>query len=203
MLPSLFPDGYVTNYNPILGKIRLKTVQVQNNTCSTRISLQDKIPFCYSDDLRVSKSTYGTTDQWTYLDDSQEYAFRSQFSNRNYPAGGFVVDIDASDFNATDSEIRKLREGEWIDLNTRAVVSSITLYNVNLNKIATVRVLFEFGLSGEAQSSAQVYQLNASFYTNTRGHGLLVIELICLLYIFFEFVLKEIYEVLLFFLTFF
>jgi hypothetical protein len=192
LLPSLFPDE---NYNRFMGQVRLKTIQVKDNSCASRISLQDHIPFCYTDELRISTAPYGTSKQWQYKDDSEESAFRSQFSNRNYPAGGFIVDLDLNSFNETLPVVQSFRAGNWIDLNTRAVVASLTVFNVNLNKIATLRVLFEFGLSGDVQASAQVYQLNASFYTTTQGHGLLTIELLCLFYIVLEFIVREIYEV--------
>ena len=185
----------MANYNRVLGKVRLKTIQVEENFCSTTISLNDGIPFCYTEALHISTSPYGTTGQWIYVDDSQESSFKSQTTNREYPGGGFIVDLDIVDYNKTLATLQSLHTGNCIDLNTRAVVASWTLYNVNLNKIATIRVLFEFGLSGNMQSSAQVYQLNASFYTNSQGRGLATIEIHCLLYIFFEFVIREIFEV--------
>ena len=186
----------MSDYNLILGKIRLKTIQVKENSCTTKIGKNFKIPFCYTDELHISKDPYGTTGQWKYSTDDQESPFESHFSNKEYGGGGFIVDLNATDINATMETVLSLRTGKWIDLNTRVAVASWTLYNVNLNKYATVRVLYEFGLSGNIEATTQLHQLDASLYTTTEGHSLLVIELLCLLYVILEFIVKEVFEMI-------
>ena len=152
--------------------------------------MKGQIPFCYTHALHISKDPYGP---WNYLDDSEETGFNSPLSHQKYPPGGFVVDLSMSSYNESLEQIQSLSSGQWINLNTRVAVASMTLVNPNLNKLGTIRAIFEFDVSGNIYTSAEIYQTYINPYQSS--YGFLVLELLCLLYILVEFLVREIVEV--------
>ena len=64
-----------------------------------------------------------------------------------YGGGGYVAELGDTPAAAL-SLIENLREKDWVDRKTRAVLFETTIYNANVHIFASIICLFEFGSTG-------------------------------------------------------
>jgi hypothetical protein len=65
----------------------------------------------------------------------------------NYGTDGYAVLIDRNS-SVAKSQFEELKNKEWIGRDTRAVLVSANLYNLNMGTLSTIRVLAQFYQSG-------------------------------------------------------
>lgn len=147
----------VAAYNRLVGNVRIKQIRIVEGTCSPSSRFEDYVKFCYSDSLQISKTAYGPGGNFTYSSPSNDFPFVSAYDQRDYPKGGFIVDLKLNDSSANVlQKIDKLKTGGWIDKSTRVVVVAFNVYNPNLNLIGVVQAEFEFIVSGSVLPSITV-----------------------------------------------
>lgn len=68
---------------------------------------------------------------------------------QTYKGGGYVVNFERS-YRRTARNLTRLREQDWLDLRTRAVLLEFTVYNPNSNLFASAVLITEFPSYGAA-----------------------------------------------------
>lgn len=168
-------SGSILSYNRLVGSIRLRQLRVSTDACSLPDSIRNAegdpfVPACWAPYSRTrrSEATYGpaltdpdsTAARGFSFSDSSIYPHEKPViagASATYDASGFVRDIGPTDGklrrdNYTDA-VALLKEGSWIDLQTRAVIVSLVAYNRNHDLIFTGYFLFERNAGGRVHSS--------------------------------------------------
>jgi len=120
-----------------------------------------------------------------------------------YPRGGFIQDFPANNKSESIILSSELQSGNWIDKATRIVLLSFSLANENLNEaIITSLLEFKFSSIGDVKSKTDVVVMNRNRYYFDFKHmeffsvALLLIEISCLVFVCYEFVYTEIFEII-------
>lgn len=168
-------SGSILSYNRLVGSIRLRQLRVSTDACSLPDSIKNAsgepfVPACWApySSTRRSEATYGpaltdpdsTAARGFSFSDSSIYPHEKPVisgASATYDASGFVRDIGPTDGtlrrdNYTDA-VALLKDGGWIDLQTRAVIASLVAYNRNTDLIFTGYFLFERNAGGRVHSS--------------------------------------------------
>ena len=100
---------------------------------------------------------------------------------KTYKGGGYVVSLGRT-FEKANRLLNDLREKNWLDQFTRAVIVDFSLYNANVNLFSAVTLTFEMTAMG---SVIQDYQIKVfRLYDHVGGFGVIVyaFELIFVLF---------------------
>ncbi len=167
--------GYLSGGNTqVVGKVRLRQLRVKPNVgCYINNLAADFIDDCFAAFAESSQSVDSYHDNqspgfvWTQGSDLKGGGQDWTGALGSYTSGGFVLDIDPSR-KAFPMAIKKLKEGLWIDHQTRLVELSYNVYNPNYNAYASAYYRIEFSNSGRVLSSYRVraFSLDLCFFCN-------------------------------------
>lgn len=93
-----------------------------------------------------------TLDTYTYVGE-----------HATYGAGGYVFEFRGK-MSQMLSNISALRQLSWLDMQTRAVIIQMSLYNPNVNLFVFVTILVEFIPTGALYPSARVEPISLINY---------------------------------------
>ncbi|XP_052262941.1 uncharacterized protein LOC127866462 [Dreissena polymorpha] len=110
-------------------------------------------PFVYQNSIRLKSMPYMAT-------------------LRTYKGGGYVVNFERS-FRRTARNLTRLREQDWLDLRTRAIILEFTVYNPNANLFASAIMTTEFPATGAAVPRSEFKIFRLQNYVG--GFGIVVI----------------------------
>ena len=82
-----------------------------------------------------------------------------------YPGGGYVEDIPGDSMEAAKAKIEALKEAKWINLNTRAFIIEMTVYNPSRRLYVTVYSLVEMPRGGSYLAFGEVQTFPVRLFT--------------------------------------
>ena len=102
-------------------------------------------------------ANYSTTisNAFTYRDSDTLDTYTYVGEHATYGAGGYVFEFRGKSKQML-TNISALRQLSWLDMQTRAVIIQMSLYNPNVNLFVFVTVLVEFIPTGALYPSARV-----------------------------------------------
>ena len=83
-----------------------------------------------------------------------------------YPGGGYVEDIPGGSMEAAKAKIEALKEAKWINLNTRAFIVELTVYNPSRRLYVTVYSLVEMPRGGSYLAFGEVQTFPVRLFTS-------------------------------------
>ncbi|XP_035828454.1 polycystic kidney disease protein 1-like 2 [Aplysia californica] len=95
-----------------------------------------------------------------------------------YSGGGYITDLGGYHDIIPDVFISELYENRWLDLQTRAVFIEFSLYNVDANLLATVRLVVEFPVYGSGFPWVDVRTLRIYPHVGPLGSYILMCSII-------------------------
>lgn len=127
----------------------------------------------------------GGTGCFQYRDD--EFAFLRNswlkpWGYDDYGYGGYKKLIPTSNASCADAVVRALAAHGYVDDHAVAVSFGLNVHSSRANQLTTVRVLFEFGQSGNVANSALVSSVKARMYSLGSAHDMLLLALDVLVY---------------------
>ncbi|GMH50342.1 hypothetical protein TL16_g00750 [Triparma laevis f. inornata] len=182
LIPNLLPEEdyngneltklekqFITGYNKRLGTARIRTVKVQDNSCTVPAQLQSKIQECYA---TISADNQDKTDYWnnhtviknnkvtsTILDvpymEGADASWYSPATKLTYPGGGQVIELDNDLANVTEVW-SKVKSHDFLDSSTRAVFVNVNMYNANVDLVSATKFSIEFSSAGAVFTSSQI-----------------------------------------------
>eukprot|EP00943_MAST-04B_sp_MAST-4B-sp1_P008741 g8741.t1 len=165
--------GYLSGGNTqVVGKVRLRQLRVKPNVgCYINNLAADFVDACYATFAESSQSVDSYHDNqspgFVWIQGSDLKGGGQDWSGElgSYKSGGFVLDIDPSR-KSFPTAIKKLKQGLWIDHQTRLVELSYNVYNPNYNAYASAYYRIEFSNSGRVLSSYRVraFTLDLCFF---------------------------------------
>lgn len=188
-----WPGGQPEMYRT-LGAVSVRQVRVQGGSCSVPSDLADLVPICYGPYSKSKEETqpFGPisdgTPIFTYREsrDTGLKSFRAQVGT--YQGGGYQVLLSSEARNDTGTAARStmlaLRDGKWLDQQTRAVFVDFTLYNPALELLAVCKLGAEFPSSGGVLPRLYTRLIRLEhIFPRTWGVLALALEVILLLFI--------------------
>jgi hypothetical protein len=97
-------------------------------------------------------------------------AVQGTLASSPYPGDGYFYDVPA-DFGKARVILGDLKDWNWVDSATRAVVYEITTLNSNTNVVVNIQIFFEFGPSGSVKASHQIQGYRVLFLTSAFNEG--------------------------------
>lgn len=118
-----------------------------------------------------------TTDEqslsaWHYRKDDS-FLYLGQISS--YRGGGYVVELGPDKAKASE-KLGDLKDNGWVDRYTRALFTELTLYNVNVNLLGVVSLLFEDLPTGNGQLFVNIQTIRVFRYLGKFSAALLACE---------------------------
>jgi hypothetical protein len=184
-----------TNTNILLGTIRSRQLRVQENQgCEVSSLYRHAFPDCYStfDENMQSTEDYYTRYTPTYLLDCYKWSAKdsaspgkktsrvtlmseyesgaSSLAATPYPGDGYFYDVP-DDHGEARVMLADLKDWNWVDSATRAVIYEMTVLNSNTNVVVNVQILFEFGPTGSVKSSNIIQGYRVFFLTFAVNEG--------------------------------
>merc|ERR1719261_1483074 len=155
---------------PALGDM---TTTRRNVTCTLPLNMTEIHPRCYGPFLAEYQSfmTYAKKKtprsimpcyKWRPKNETEMQPMVGSFGE--YPGEGYVFEFPLVQGDALDM-INLLEEWQWVDVQTRAIILEVVTFNPNVNIIATNRILFEFGPTGELKPVHDVFVLPTQYLT--------------------------------------
>lgn len=173
----------------IIGAAEMLQVRVQRDSCPIPSSFQNDGLICYSSSLVQDTSSFGNSQQYHF-----ESNKRAPFTGvqNTYPGSGFIETLPLST-NAYLNLTNNLQV-DWIDNQTRAIVITFTLYNVNLNLFGVINLIAEFSSSGELLPTWKFSIIRNHIYFSASEVFLIIFQILTVAYFIYAFPLREIIE---------
>lgn len=161
--------GTLYGVNIMLGGVRMRQLRVDSQPCEASLKViegRTQVLGCkdYWDHETNSDATFlppngpsrsaldsfnlstcfQYTDPTPTLLTTREYGFRGFLYDPYYSSGGFVCDLPYERGDTVAQQLQALREANWIDLQTRAVLIELGTINMNGKMSTSCRLTVEF-----------------------------------------------------------
>eukprot|EP00762_Andalucia_godoyi_P008337 ANDGO_07357.mRNA.1 Polycystin-2 len=190
--------------NMIIGGIEMRQVRVAPQRCDVSNRIRSIVPTCYPEfsdeyqqksNLQPTNSVFTSSSpylQWRSAADTGDIAFWARVST--YPASGYVAIFPNNNSTYTQQTLDTLYSGLWLDRSTRAVMTSMTFYNPNLNLFTQMKMVNEFPASGGAVNSASTRTILLFPYVSTTDYIILALEILFVMMIVY-YMVEELIEI--------
>lgn len=120
-----------------------------------------------------------TTDEqslsaWHYKKDDS-FLYMGQISS--YRGGGYIIELGPDEAKASE-KLGSVKDHGWVDRYTRALFTELSLYNVNVNLLGVVSLLFEDLPTGNGQLFVNIQTIRVFRYLEKFSSALLACEVI-------------------------
>ena len=183
----MFTDGWLLNL-------------VLSDTCQVPQYLSSMIPDCkdfyswseeemkdfgkgWSDPAEANETesketeTKQLTSPWHYQSVMEANSFPYMGKISSYRGGGFIVQLGPDDVTALD-KLHNLEATGWIDRFTRALFTELSVYNVNINLLCVVTLLYEELPTGGGQTFVNIQTIRVYRYIGNFSAALMASEVI-------------------------
>ncbi|CAF3607443.1 unnamed protein product [Adineta steineri] len=170
-------SGYIADRtNRALGWASIRQLRVKPDSCAIMSAFQDQFTSCEAGYSMFNEDTHSYYPGWTSLYNSTVGSLSNYSSAINnafmynksdtlgtytyvgehatYSGGGYVYEFRGK-MSEIVSNMSLLRELSWIDVQTRAVIIQMSLYNPNVNLFTLITILAEFLPTGGVYPSAR------------------------------------------------
>eukprot|EP00658_Telonema_sp_P-2_P025695 TRINITY_DN2034_c0_g1_i3.p1 TRINITY_DN2034_c0_g1~~TRINITY_DN2034_c0_g1_i3.p1 ORF type:complete len:651 (-),score=196.57 TRINITY_DN2034_c0_g1_i3:72-2024(-) len=180
--------GYISEYNQIIGTIRMRQKRVGDGKDCTIPDKYDSYPdlgcyAVYSTDSN-SNAPYGPDEKWQ-ADTGNLLTASVAGRLATYPTGGFTLDFALDIANVTKG-IKELEAQEWVDKATRVVFVELITYNVNYNMFSCNQIIFEYSAGGLVYPWSRILPLSLAteepFWTGAFGAVMKFLYYVYLIY---------------------
>ncbi|CAF1178747.1 unnamed protein product [Adineta steineri] len=162
--------------NRVLGWASIRQLRVKSDSCTIMSAFQDQFSSCEAGYNMFNEDTHSYYPGWTSLYNSTvgplsnysttisnafmynksdtlgTYSYAGEHAT--YSGGGYVYEFRGK-MSDIVSNLSALRELSWIDVQTRAVIIQMSLYNPNVNLFTLITILAEFLPTGGVYPSAR------------------------------------------------
>ena len=197
-IPSLYQNSNQTSPWQIVSQPTVRQVRAQTEKCMDQNNAKHAgIQDCrmnhfmnggsFNDNWTIEKtiSYLNSTDPWSYtpkryLNTSRQYGVID-----DYPPGGYVWQFPSKNEHNATNEVKKrmlkLKQHDWFDKSTRALVHTYYIFNPAYNQYGYVDFLVEFTPSGFLMTSSDVkYFLSGIISSNLDYFGIFCVVLLVL-----------------------
>ena len=195
VLKDTYPNGgQITNplhintfsglgHAKILGGIRLRQYRQNSELCTINgfdficyKSSESKSPMILRYKSDIDNSTIEEATEWkSQLENNEAPVFRAK--QNNYPGSGFSVILPLNKTLALH-RLLQLKEGNFIDGETRALSIDFSLFNPTYFTNTVCRLFFEFSLGGDVQQNVVIKTSRFLRYQGPNGIFMVIFEVL-------------------------
>lgn len=117
------------------------------------------------------------TSPWHYQSVLEASSFPYMGKMATYRGGGFIIELGPDNVTASN-DLEGLKANDWIDRYTRALFTELSIYNVNINLLCVVTLLYEQLPTGGGQTFVNVQTIRLYRYIGNFSSALLACEVI-------------------------
>lgn len=117
------------------------------------------------------------TSPWHYQSVLEASSFPYMGKMASYRGGGFIIELGPDDITAKN-KLEGLEANSWIDRYTRALFTELSIYNVNINLLCVVTLLYEELPTGGGQTFVNIQTIRLYRYIGNFSTALLACEVI-------------------------
>lgn len=114
---------------------------------------------------------------WQYQSVMEASSFPYLGKMASYRGGGFIIELGPDEVTALN-ELEVLKAKEWIDRYTRALFTELSIYNININLLCVVTLLYEELPTGGGQSFVNIQTIRVYRYIGNFSAALMTCEVI-------------------------
>jgi len=152
--------------NRLMGGIRMRQIRVvQKEACQVGSLFQQYKTICYpaySEQLTETQESFGPKKKFRWSEDGDGSPHSGKLAS--YSPNGFMQTFSTNK-TRTNMEMRALKEEDFLDAATRAVMVDFTIWNSNLGLYAVSRITHEFAPSGAVDGSVRVLIMAERYFT--------------------------------------
>ncbi|PRP81470.1 polycystin 2 [Planoprotostelium fungivorum] len=176
----------------LLGAVLLRQARVTDDYCTIPTDLNQQFKRCYAAHFDETRESYGPNQRFSWSDRGHSSVSPS---GQLFPDGGYS-EVISPDPEKWPEKLDGLKEDKWIDEQTRLLTATFTLWNVNLNTIATVTMSVEFTAAANPLRKTTIHLQRGERYASWTGKAVFVAEVFVIIYFLFAFVYTEASEML-------
>ena len=179
LLSALYTDNAnsmhaeIGELSTLIGSIRIRQVRAKPQKCPNSLNL-DEANFqrfkrkngvvCMSDQVDFSFQTdsFGPGGKYKYYEPTSDLYERVIEGSRTwqytYPRGGYIVELPSGNSTRAKQIIRELKSDDFVNPKhgTRLVLIEFSVFNGNIDRVASIRLLVEFWVGGGAQATPEI-----------------------------------------------
>ena len=170
----------INEYNTVQGSVmmRQKRVDPGGDECSDSNGLTPCYGFLTADNENTTTFYVGTT-EYAYVDDTESVDIYGilplgSAATQEYDNGGFVHYFAQSDYTDFSTTVATLKAGDWVNIQTRAIIIEVNLYNAGYDRYVHGVILIEIAPSGAFYNSAKVWALDIQLDTDSDWNARLI-----------------------------
>lgn len=114
---------------------------------------------------------------WQYQSVLEASSFPYMGKMASYRGGGFIIKLGPDDVTALN-ELKDLEANGWIDRYTRALFTELSIYNININLLCVVTLLYEELPTGGGQTFVNIQTIRLYRYIGNFSAALMTCEVI-------------------------
>ena len=114
---------------------------------------------------------------WQYQSVMEASSFPYMGKMASYRGGGFIIELGPDEVTALN-ELEDLEANDWIDRYTRALFTELSIYNVNINLLCVVTLLYEELPTGGGQTFVNIQTIRVYRYLGNFSAALMTCEVI-------------------------
>ena len=154
----------------------MRQLRVRSDACRMPDSLRSYFVSCYDDyspgneeqrsfepgwiiNLTRQASTASVARAFQYRTSQQLDTYPFAGKHHTYPSGGYVFEFRGR-LAQLQGNLSQLRQMNWIDGQTRAVLIQLTLYNPNVHLFTSVSLLAEFLSTGGVETLSKIQPMS-------------------------------------------
>ena len=114
---------------------------------------------------------------WQYQSVMEASSFPYLGKMASYRGGGFIIELGPDKVTALN-ELKELETKDWIDRYTRALFTELSIYNININLLCVVTLLYEELPTGGGQIFVNIQTIRVYRYIGNFSAALMTCEVI-------------------------
>lgn len=114
---------------------------------------------------------------WQYQSVMEASSFPYLGKMASYRGGGFIIELGPDKITALN-ELKHLETKDWIDRYTRALFTELSIYNININLLCVVTLLYEELPTGGGETFVNIQTIRVYRYLGNFSAALMTCEVI-------------------------
>ena len=131
----------------------------------------------------IPQSNTTSKNPWQYQTAWDARSFPCMGKMATYSGGGYIVELGPDNVTA-ELVVDELWDHGWIDRYTRALIAEVSIYNVNVNLLCVITLVYELLPTGGGFHFTNVQTIRLFRYIGTLSAVLLIFELILAMMLF-------------------
>ncbi|XP_067649227.1 polycystin-1-like protein 1 isoform X2 [Haliotis asinina] len=165
--------GHLNSY--LIGEVHVRQLRVDQEDCSNVRYITTTSPCRYQySSSRRDDSVMGSNSSWT---DPVPYSFLLWGKHGTYDPTGSTIRLSRNRSDAC-KQLLEMEESSWLDVQTRAVIVELTLFNVPTNLFSSITLLLEFPPTGGADPYPIIMATRVFCYISAWDNCVLACELV-------------------------